>query len=277
VYSSFTVWQHLVRSNSPHSLLISALNERELIASNLDRNDSYANSVLQSLYFARPFRQLVESYQPYTPSSAPLPSSPNPQPIPAPTSPLPTNPSLASSPPSSSASSQNGTSRAVPPTKPVAGGGRGGIFSRQRQGSTSTSTSDASSAAPAAPSPPFGPPLTHTLTNSSFTGVGAPVLQNGAIAREVTNAESTLLTALRDLFAAISAQPKSIGTVAPQAFINQLKRDNEFFRSTLHQDAHEFLNFLVNALAEILEKEEKRRAEEGRAPSESIFSIPAFR
>jgi ubiquitin C-terminal hydrolase len=96
------------------------------------------------------------------------------------------------------------------------------------------------------------------------------VLQNGAIAREVQGAESTLLTAIRDLFTAISAQPKSIGTVAPQAFINQLKRDNEFFRSTLHQDAHEFLNFLVNALAEILEKEEKRRAEdEGRAPSES--------
>ncbi|GAA5836772.1 hypothetical protein JCM5353_006894 [Sporobolomyces roseus] len=231
-------------------------------------NTCYANSVLQSLYFARPFRQLVESYQPYTPSSATLPSSsPQTQPIPAPTSPLLSNPALASSPPSSSASSQNGNARAVPPAKPVAGGGRGGIFSRQRQGSTSTSTSDASSAAPAG-SPPFGPPLTHTLTNSSFTGVGAPVLQNGAIAREIPAAESTLLTAIRDLFVAISAQPKSIGTVAPQAFINQLKRDNEFFRSTLHQDAHEFLNFLVNALAEILEKEEKRRAEEeGRAPS----------
>ncbi|GAA6010467.1 hypothetical protein JCM11491_006952 [Sporobolomyces phaffii] len=225
-------------------------------------NTCYANSVLQSLYFARPFRQLVEAYQPYSPPTPPrpIPSPPPPASVASPPTP-PLNTPLASSPPASS----NAPQKPPATTRTITGGSRGGIFSRQRQGSGSTTTSDASTPAG---SPPVGPPLTHTLTNSSFTGVGQPVLQNGAIAREVAGAESTLLTAIRDLFSAISAQPKSIGTVAPQAFINQLKRDNEFFRSTLHQDAHEFLNFLVNALAEILEKEEKRRAEdEGRAPS----------
>ncbi|GAA5997068.1 hypothetical protein JCM5350_007745 [Sporobolomyces pararoseus] len=228
-------------------------------------NTCYANSVLQSLYFARPFRQLVETYQPYSPSPPNL-SPPPIAPISSPTIPTLTNQPTSSSPPSSSASSQiNAPSKPVATTRPVTGGSRGGIFSRQRQGSGSTTTSDASTPAN---SPPVGAPLSHTLTNSSFTGVGQPVLQNGAIAREVQGADSTLLTALRDLFSAISAQPKSIGTVAPQAFINQLKRDNEFFRSTLHQDAHEFLNFLVNALAEILEKEERKKAEdEGRALS----------
>ncbi|GAA5884459.1 hypothetical protein JCM16303_005091 [Sporobolomyces ruberrimus] len=229
-------------------------------------NTCYANSVLQSLYFARPFRQLVEAYQPYSPpdSQPPVPSPNTTSPLAIPiSSPANASPTalLASSPPASSGSNP----RPPATTRPITGGSRGGIFSRQRQGSGSTTTSDAS--LPAG-SPPVGTPLTHTLTNSSFTGVGQPVVQNGAIAREVQAAESTLLTAIRDLFAAISAQPKSIGTVAPQAFINQLKRDNEFFRSTLHQDAHEFLNFLVNALAEILEKEEKRKAEdEGRALS----------
>lgn len=47
------------------------------------------------------------------------------------------------------------------------------------------------------------------------------------------------------------------------AFINQLKRDNEFFRSTLHQDAHEFLNYLVNMIAEAVEKEDKLKREAG--------------
>lgn len=74
--------------------------------------------------------------------------------------------------------------------------------------------------------------------------------------------ESTLLTTLHDLFVTISGQDKTTGTVAPQAFINQLKRDNEFFRSTLHQDAHEFLNYLMNMIAEAVEKEEKDRRKE---------------
>ncbi|KAM0755007.1 cysteine proteinase [Meredithblackwellia eburnea MCA 4105] len=92
----------------------------------------------------------------------------------------------------------------------------------------------------------------------SFTGVGTPVMGTGG---QPVVAETTLLTTLHDLFCAISSQPKTTGTVAPQAFINQLKRDNEFFRSTLHQDAHEFLNYLVNMIAEAVEKEEKVRLE----------------
>ncbi|GAA6063194.1 hypothetical protein JCM10212_000496 [Sporobolomyces blumeae] len=233
-------------------------------------NTCYANSVLQSLYFSRPFRQLVESYRPYPPAVPPTPSSPNgpslPQPIPSISPPTPA--SVANSQLAGSPSNLSPPARSPPSARPVAGGSRGGFFSRQRQGSNSTTTSDVSTPGDRNSSPPVGTPLTHTLTNSSFTGVGQPVVQNGGLAREVAAPEATLLTALHDLFTAISAQPKSLGTVAPQAFINQLKRDNEFFRSTLHQDAHEFLNFLVNALAEILEKEERRRAEEeGRTPS----------
>jgi hypothetical protein len=147
-------------------------------------------------------------------------------------------------------------------------GSGGGRFAR-RQNSVSSASTDPSSTAFSG-----GAPLTHQTTQSSFTGVGAPVTnQNGVLVRETPVAESTLLTTLRDLFSAISTQPKTLGTVAPQAFINQLKRDNEFFRSTLHQDAHEFLNYLINEVAELLEKEEKKRAEEeGRVPSASPCS-----
>lgn len=112
-----------------------------------------------------------------------------------------------------------------------------------------------------------GAPLAPTLTHTSFTGVGTPLVANGTLSHERPPVDSTLLTTLHDLFVAISSQPKSTGTVAPQAFINQLKRDNEFFRSTLHQDAHEFLNYLVNMIAEALEKEAKERTAAGQ-PSE---------
>ena len=148
------------------------------------------------------------------------------------------------------------------------GSARGNIFGpHKRQSSVAESAS--SSGEPGGFS--GGAALAQQTTNSSFTGVGTPlVAAGGALAREVTSAETTLLTTLRDLFSTISRQPKSLGTVAPQAFINQLKRDNEFFRSTLHQDAHEFLNFLINSVAEALERDEKKRAaDEGRALSAS--------
>ncbi|KAM0788465.1 hypothetical protein ACM66B_001598 [Microbotryomycetes sp. NB124-2] len=232
---------------------------------------SYANSVLQSLYFSRPFRELVEAYAPpcFPPPSpsASLPVSylstgsgpqPPPQPQPqqqqqltpqSPFSQLKTTPSRSS----------------TAPAQTTAASSRPGLFGHQRTGSVSSSTPEQ----PAAPvsnaesnlsqsvssSSAFGQPLTQVTSQTSFAGVGTPI-QNGTLALDRLPAQSTLLTTLHDLFAAISSQPKTTGTVAPQAFINQLKKDNEFFRSTLHQDAHEFLNFLVNTIAESLEKEQ---------------------
>lgn len=80
----------------------------------------------------------------------------------------------------------------------------------------------------------------------------------------IADPNSTISSTLRDLFHHISHQPKPIGAVAPQAFITTLKRYNELFRSTMHQDAHEFLNYLVNSVAEdvMVEQERLRKAEE---------------
>ncbi|BGP14626.1 hypothetical protein JCM10213_002206 [Rhodosporidiobolus nylandii] len=253
-------------------------------------NTCYANSVLQSLYFSKPFRQLIEAYHPYGTSPSPASVSRATLASAAPSSAQPPNPPLPTSTSSSALSSLTAAGRAakavgnalstpyVPSAAPSkrsppvrasagAGGGRGALFSPHgRQASVSTVGTDPATSSEGG----FvgGAHLSHQTTQSSFTGVGAPVVgQNGTLLRETPEAESTLLTTLHDLFVAISTQPKSVGTVAPQAFINQLKRDNEFFRSTLHQDAHEFLNYLVNMIAEILEQEKKRAEEEGRASS----------
>jgi ubiquitin C-terminal hydrolase len=65
-----------------------------------------------------------------------------------------------------------------------------------------------------------------------------------------------LFSTLRDLFSVITHQPKQNGVVAPQAFITQLKQENELFRSTMHQDAHEFFNYLMNEISEDVSKRE---------------------
>ena len=71
--------------------------------------------------------------------------------------------------------------------------------------------------------------------------------------------EENLLTCLGELFSSISGQKKRTGVMAPKKFIQRLKRDNELFRSFMHQDAHEFFNFTLNECCEILEREHKKK------------------
>lgn len=223
---------------------------------------SYANSVLQSLYFSPPFRSFVEAYLPpgHVPAST-LSSSPS---LASLQSSIPNSPTTRTTgfvPPGP------GLRKGVAPTGGRAGGlgrsgtmtvngpsGRTGILGRRLSTASVNPNQAQDQPANGAPLPsPLGnngAPLSPTPSQSSFTGVGAPTKAGQLL----PTANSTLLTTLADLFRAISRQPTSAGTVAPAAFINQLKKDNAFFRSTLHQDAHEFLNFLVNEVAEELGK-----------------------
>nr|DAD21949.1 TPA_asm: hypothetical protein HUJ06_023412 [Nelumbo nucifera] len=84
------------------------------------------------------------------------------------------------------------------------------------------------------------------------------------------DAEENLLTCLADLFTQISSQKKKTGVIAPKRFVQRVKKQNELFRSYMHQDAHEFLNFLLNELVDILEKESHaaRSSPQTSSPSE---------
>ncbi|PKA52947.1 Ubiquitin carboxyl-terminal hydrolase 3 [Apostasia shenzhenica] len=73
--------------------------------------------------------------------------------------------------------------------------------------------------------------------------------------KNVGEAEENLLTCLADLFNQISSSRRKTGVIAPKRFVQRVKKQNELFRSYMHQDAHEFLNFLLNELVDILEKE----------------------
>ncbi|KAI0756027.1 hypothetical protein C8Q80DRAFT_1068642, partial [Daedaleopsis nitida] len=82
-------------------------------------------------------------------------------------------------------------------------------------------------------------------------------------------APPTLLSALRSLFMHISRNPADKGTVAPRAFIDKLKELNELFRGSAHQDAHEFLNFLLNKIMEDMEDDGRKVGANGNGVGKS--------
>jgi ubiquitin carboxyl-terminal hydrolase 9/13 len=81
----------------------------------------------------------------------------------------------------------------------------------------------------------------------------------------------SLFSALRSLFAFISFHPSQKGTIAPRAFIEKLKEINEVFRSNMHQDAHEFLNYLLNKIVEEIEEERRQTRQNGEDCELSVY------
>lgn len=53
-------------------------------------------------------------------------------------------------------------------------------------------------------------------------------------------------------FYSIATQKKKVGSIAPKKFIARLRKEKEEFDNYMQQDAHEFLNFLINHINEII-------------------------
>ncbi|CAG8563245.1 1203_t:CDS:10 [Ambispora leptoticha] len=117
-------------------------------------------------------------------------------------------------------------------------------------------------------------PLSPT-TNTSTNGIISKKENNGNLKANGENSassshgiEDTLFGALKDLFTKIISQKKKTGAVAPFQFITKLKKENELFRSTMHQDAHEFLNYVLNAIAENVLEQQKKMEEAEKQQTE---------
>ena len=78
-------------------------------------------------------------------------------------------------------------------------------------------------------------------------------------AKNKKNREETLLTCLADLFQNIATQKKKTGTVAPKKFITRLRKENVVFDNFHQQDAHEFLNYLLNTIGDLLNNEKNEK------------------
>lgn len=69
--------------------------------------------------------------------------------------------------------------------------------------------------------------------------------------------KESLFTSLKDIFECMAESSSRIGVVSPVKLIQVLKRENELFRSSMHQDAHEFLNFLLNEVIENVDRQNR--------------------
>lgn len=84
-------------------------------------------------------------------------------------------------------------------------------------------------------------------------------IQNGPVLGMTSgNAEQygmteSLFTSLKDIFEAVINNKSRVGVVSPHKFLDILRRENEVFRSAMHQDAHEFLNLLLNQVVDNVE------------------------
>ncbi|XP_034413085.1 ubiquitin carboxyl-terminal hydrolase 12 [Cyclopterus lumpus] len=74
--------------------------------------------------------------------------------------------------------------------------------------------------------------------------------------------KESLLTCLSDLFNSIATQKKKVGVIPPKKFISRLRKENELFDNYMQQDAHEFLNYLLNTIADLLQEEKSQERQQ---------------
>ncbi|ORX78648.1 cysteine proteinase [Basidiobolus meristosporus CBS 931.73] len=188
-------------------------------------NTCYLNAVLQALYFCRPFRECVLNYP-----NGPMGVPPTPMP-PTPHESITPNMSVSSL---SSGKRQNSKEMA------------------QSVNSTSGSKERAKVELGQIPS-------TNPVSNAM------PIPPNSAPEETIScvpGMEESIFTAMKELFWKIQSQRKRNGVLAPSQFITKLRKENEIYRSTMHQDAHEFLNYILNTIAEDVQVYEKNYTNE---------------
>ncbi|CZT47363.1 related to carbon catabolite repression protein CREB [Rhynchosporium secalis] len=208
-------------------------------------NTCYCNSIVQALYYSVPFREHVVRYPTQSPLDTPNGHVKIVTPIRAPI--------------------QNGGA-VSPTTKPK---GLSAAEAMKRRAAINSGQP-----VPATPgqrpedkpdSPEYkkkhamlaGPILELTYENASSYGM-----------------EESTFTALKDIFMALIANDSRIGVLSPQRFLEIFKRDNEMFRTSMHQDAHEFYGLVLNAVISNVEANAQRirelaspKSEEGMAHS----------
>lgn len=122
------------------------------------------------------------------------------------------------------------------------------------------------------PRSPLPPPTTPTASApTSIAGDSKETFENRKkalmaagphVRLETANFEQygmpeSLYTALKDIFEAIISHQSRMGVVVPAKFMETLRAKYEVYRSPQHQDAHEFLNLLLNEVVEQVEKYSK--------------------
>jgi ubiquitin carboxyl-terminal hydrolase 9/13 len=205
--------------------------------------NSYCNSILQCLYYSKPFREHVVNFPsrgqpPYVPPRAPVdPSTGGPILTRINTEPLPTTSASAI------AAAAKAKSPVVSPTKD--------------DGKKKPLPATAMVQMPATVENKDSPD--YKKKKALETG---PVLDLDQGNHAAYGMEESLFTALKDIFESIMAHNSKTGIVKPNKFLEILRRGNDMFNGQQHQDAHEFLNYVLNQVIENVETHQKKMLKE---------------
>ncbi|KAB5579874.1 ubiquitin carboxyl-terminal hydrolase [Coniochaeta sp. 2T2.1] len=203
-------------------------------------NTCYCNSIVQALYYSESFRQNVVNYPPFTPSHTPNGKTPK----------------------------VNVTIR--PPMTVAANGAATGPDKGKKgaQGSPALikpgQLSKPSAPVPGQPVRPEDKPDSPEYKKKQAM-IKGPVLELAQQNSEAYGMQECTFTGLKDIFTALIESNTRTGVLSPQRFLEIFKRDNEMFRNSMHQDAHEFYGLVLNDVIANVEANARRIQEKEQA------------
>ncbi|KAI8280107.1 putative ubiquitin carboxyl-terminal hydrolase creB [Colletotrichum sp. SAR11_240] len=193
-------------------------------------NTCYCNSIVQALFYSESFRDHVVKYPPLSPTDTPNGTRPKVN--------VTIRPPVAKEPPNTPGTKQKGLSASE--------------SMKRRQAIT-------------AGMPPPGAPGTRPEDKPDSPEykkkqamIKGPILELAQENPSAYGMEECTFTGLKDIFQALIESNTRTGVLSPQRFLEIFKRDNEMFRNSMHQDAHEFYGLVLNDVISNVETNARR-------------------
>ncbi|KAI1106673.1 cysteine proteinase [Jackrogersella minutella] len=190
-------------------------------------NTCYCNSIVQALFYTVPFREQVLKFPPLSPPDTPNGNRPR----------------------------VNVQIRA-----PVVNGSANGAANGNKKPLTAAEAMEKRkqiNSGQAQPVRPEDKPDTPEYKKKQAMLKG-PILELAQESNETFGMDECTFTGLRDIFMALVDSTVRTGVLSPQRFLEIFKRDNEMFRNSMHQDAHEFYGLVLNDIISNIENTAKR-------------------
>ncbi|PNY29332.1 ubiquitin carboxyl-terminal hydrolase creB [Tolypocladium capitatum] len=200
-------------------------------------NTCYCNSIVQALFYSDLFRENVIKYPPYSPSDTPNGG---------------THPKVGVS--------------IRPPMNPTPAN------PQQKQKNLSTSqvmkqrqaiNSGQSLPGQAGLKPEDNPDTPEYKKKQAM--MKGPILELAQEHAVAYGMDECTFTGLKDIFRTLIESDTRTGVLSPQRFLEIFKRDNEMFRNSMHQDAHEFYGLVLNDVIANVEANARRIHERDEA------------
>ncbi|POR36691.1 Putative ubiquitin carboxyl-terminal hydrolase creB [Tolypocladium paradoxum] len=203
-------------------------------------NTCYCNSIVQALFYSDLFRQNVIKYPPYSPSDTPNGTHPKVS--------VSIRPPMNPTPPNPQQKQKNLSASQVMKQRQAINSGQ------SLPGQTGIKPEDK-------PDTPE-----YKKKQAMMKGPILELAQENAVAYGM---DECTFTGLKDIFRALIESSTRTGVLSPQRFLEIFKRDNEMFRNSMHQDAHEFYGLVLNDVIANVEANARRIQEQEEANIQS--------